>query len=134
MARPVLVVAVAGLLAAGLVGCVPSDGFPIFDREPTAADALPDDFPEIELDDYEIDSLRFVGSHEDVDIFVVRLDDGMPCIVVAAGPKSSIGCGGGGSVDLSVQGLGTYRLGPAPVYADSGWTIISENVAVSDGE
>ena len=122
------------MLAVGLAGCTAGDGFPIFDREPTAQDELPSDFPDIDLEGYDVESLRFAGSHEDVDLFVIRMENGTPCILVEAGQRSSIGCGSGGSVEVSTPGVGTFRLGPAPMPSTEGWTVISENVQASDGE
>ena len=122
------------MLALGLAGCASGDGFPIFDREPTAEDELPSDFPDIDLDGYDVDSIRLAGSHEDVGLFVIRMENGTPCLLVEAGPKSSIGCGGGGSVEVSTPGIGTFRLGPAPMPSQHGWTVVSENVQASDGE
>jgi hypothetical protein len=132
MAKPVLVLAVAGLVVLGAAGCTAGGGFPIFDREPTDADALPNDFPAMKLDDYDLDSLRFVGTHDDVDLFVVRMVDGQPCLLIASDARSSISCGGGGSVETSVGGGDTYRLGPAPMILETGWTTVGENVAVHD--
>ena len=134
MARRFLVLAASGLLAVGLAGCATGDGFPIFDREPTAQDGLPSDFPDIDLESYDADSIRFAGSHEDVDLFVIRMENGTPCLLVEAGRKSSIGCGGGGSVEVSTPFVGTFRLGPAPMPSQDGWTAVSENVQASDGE
>ena len=133
MARRFLVWAASGLLAVGLAGCATGDGFPIFDREPTAQDGLPSDFPDIDLESYDADSIRFAGSYEDVDLFVIRMENGTPCLLVEAGQRSVIGCGGG-SVDVSSQGVGTFRLGPAPMPSQDGWTVVSENVQASDGE
>lgn len=114
-----------------LAGCAPS-AYPAFDREPTAADAMPEDaafFDSDAFDSYDVESLRYVGTYETTDLYIIRNTVGAACLFVAADKDSTIACGGGGAVTASSP-AGTFELGPAPMPADDGWTVISENVRV----
>jgi hypothetical protein len=125
----------AAVLGVALPGCAGQADYPAFDREQTADDLLPQDFP-IETDEFDLSTTRYVGSHEDIDYFLIKAEDGAdaggPCLVVIAPAGPVIGCGG---TPLTVGSAGNEAsLAPAgtPAGESTGWTRLSENVVVRD--
>jgi len=128
-------VLLAAVLGVALTGCAGQAAYPDFDREQTADDRLPDDFP-VETDEFDLSTTRYVGSHEDIDYFLIKPEDGAdavgPCLVVIAPTGPVIGCGG---KPLTVGSEGNEAsLAPAgmPAGEAEGWTRLSENVVVRD--
>lgn len=131
------IVLLAAALGLALSGCAGASDFPAYDREQTADDELPAGF-DVELDEFDPASTRSAGSHEGVDYFLIKaaggVDMGAPCLVMVAEDLSgAIGCGGDGRASLR-SGATEAAMAPAgePAGDPTGWTRISENVAVRD--
>jgi len=125
----VMLAAVLGLL---LSGCA---DYPSFEREQTSDDQLPDDAG-LELDDFDLSTLRFEGSHEGVDYFLVEATDEMtaggPCLIIDDPAGAVIGCGQGPLTVTSAAHAAAVAPVGVPAGEAEGWTRISENVAVRD--
>lgn len=114
-----------------LSGCS-GNAYPIFDREATDADAMPDDLASFVGDDFDIDSFRLSASYGDADLYLVKTTEGIPCLGIAAGSRSTISCAAGGLLGAGSAGVGSFEMGPAPIGERDGWTVLSDNIRVSD--
>jgi hypothetical protein len=123
----------AVLLLLVLTACTGVSGYPIFDREPTAADELPPSFDDIDMSEYDLSTVRWSASHESVDFYLIRTTDGMStCLAVAAAEQSSVACGGAAGVTVGAPGVYDAQLVHAPAVDGDGYTAVSENVRVRD--
>jgi hypothetical protein len=138
--RSIGLAVLAMVCGASLTGCItatsdPSNGYPIFEREQTAEDHLPDSFDELSLEEYDLESSRYSGSHEDVDYYLIRMNDSNErtgfCLAIAAEVNPMIGCGGSGGGSIGGSGVRTAEFMPEPAVSTEGWVSVSDNVRVS---
>jgi hypothetical protein len=130
---------VAALVAAAaitsqLVGCAPQ-ACPIFDRASTSDDVLPADFESFDdgqLENYDLDTVRLAATFNETDLFLLRSVEGDTCLAVPNGERSVIACGRAGQFGTTVNGVGAFEVAPAPIQGRDGWTVLSDNIRVSD--
>lgn len=118
-----------------LAGCASfGNGYPILDRQPEAADEVPDTLPAHAGDDADLSSSRFVGEHDGTSLWLMR-GKAPETVCLLAYPDADgwvLGCG-----DIAGQsGVGgpaaqyVYQPDFAPAPPDS--IEISANVYVDD--
>ncbi|GAB2460306.1 hypothetical protein HD599_001217 [Conyzicola lurida] len=124
------VVGVAAVLL--LAGCAGS-GFSVLDREQTAEDELPDRMVDgMELDEYDLESSRFSGTHNGVDFYLVRNEDmDDPCLAFSGDNDFELGIVCGGEVQTTISGFDAWLVRDTAASNDE-WTAISDNLLVRD--
>ena len=133
-----LLAIVCGSVLTGCLAPTPNaaSGYPIFDRDQTTEDELPDYFDAIDLSQYDLSTTRYSGSLDDVDYFLLRTNDSNEtygfCLAIASADNPMVGCAGVGGGTLGGQGLDNAEFMPEPVTADDGWVTVSENVRVRE--
>ncbi|NYF09871.1 hypothetical protein HDC94_001027 [Leifsonia sp. AK011] len=129
-----------GLTTMVLAGCSLPSAYPDLDRE-AGPDDVSEGFAERYPDDLEnidLDSVRWVASDGDIDLYLMRQRLGGICLEVKGNERQyGLSCSGGEG-GLTVQSrTGTYQVRPAPMPEEDGWLVLSENVRVrvtaSDG-
>lgn len=123
MHRPMAAAAIGLGVLALAAGCSDGSSFADLEREPSADDALP--MPESRMDGMDLDSVRYVGDHEAIKVWVARPADFRQDICLALMPGDgawSVACGG---VWLKSNGFVVQADG---ALADDGWVRVSDNV------
>lgn len=128
------VLQVAGVVAASLLlaACASGTGYSDLDREATEADVLPTELPDDATENWDADSVRFVGEHDDVRYYVARrMDPSGTCVLSYASTTDWFGACGGA---LGVTGRGggrTVVLAPDGSEELESGVRVGENVAVT---
>jgi hypothetical protein len=129
----------AVLCASALSGCAaPTEnsliGYPVFDREQTEEDQLPSSFDQLDLVGYDLTTVRFSGSHNDVNYYLLRTYNADPgtgyCLAIGSGENPIIGCAGVGGGSVGGDGLATAEFMPGPAITIDDWFSVSDNVRV----
>lgn len=125
----------AVVMATVLSGCMGGADFAVLEKEPQAADALPD----AAVDDNDgvvaPDTVRFVGKDGDVSLWLARPASGSGICVVAyqSDDAYATGCADNGTwVRLSGE-LGTYEVAPDGSPTPEGTERLFDNVFVPAG-
>ncbi|CDJ99884.1 hypothetical protein MIC448_1930006 [Microbacterium sp. C448] len=106
-------------------------------RPRTAQDELPAEKLDGGYDNLRPETSRYVGTHDDIDYWIVRgVDEGSICMVIDVRDRTDgyTGCGGitlwGYWIRTSAPGLLEAQIGP-PGSAPEGWIELDENLSVN---
>lgn len=114
-------------------GCAPaSPGLADLDQAPTVDHPLPAGLPPYATEDLDLESVRWVGEHDDADLWLAsHRDEDSWCVI--AYPDADdwvVGCGGGVTRASGPDGT-TYSIVPDGMSAPNGSIAVSENLFVA---
>jgi len=114
-------------------GCTSaSTGLADLDQAPAVDHPLPAELPSYATEDLDQESIRWVGEHDDADLWVAsHRDEDTSCVIAYPDADNWIvGCGGGVTRASGPDGI-TYSIVPDGMSAPDGFIAVSENVFVA---
>ena len=114
-----------------LMGCSPADGFSDLNRTASAEDAIPSGLPDYALDDFDIDSLRFVSAVDDTRLYLARGREYPVCLLVYRTASDWLGGCGSNMTTMKSPGFEVMVVQDG-MPNRAGWSKASENLRIKD--